>query len=363
MFFILASILAPKIHADSIASIKVGVANTDVVSMSGGESLNYDSSTGLLRFRDGYTDFNNFDILTAGDRSGWLARDYSLFQITLVGERSGKTFTVKSKFLSSKVGITNPHERIWTNSYHNNGCEKLMPKINPFVFESFYEIHAFNDIDSQCQGATAVVAYSNSIPVFTQGVYREVLFDIGSIINSEAYRSLPFDNYSGTAVYTGEFWKAWVGGIYRPSQRFDLTLEKKSYFSGIIVSNSKVPFSVKNIHDSNGFSVLGNASVNFNLLGSFSDDDRIKIDSFSANNYRLRSAGGSEIPYSVTLEYRGTRSPLVLQGNKLQSVILEPGMFGSTVNGQLKFNFNTPANLIHNGLFTDNLTLTAELVL
>lgn len=361
IILILLSLLSRGGYANSTTDINVVVRSQEVTVTSGGETLTYDPSSGILTLTDGYEAFDGFDIRSVGNQQGHQVRDYSLFTINMIGQKRGEKFSIKSKFASSQINIgLMPTAAGWDETFSNQGCSRVLPRSDTI---SYTEIASDRNVNSECKGKSRQKSYPHSNIMLVYGDYRNVIFDIGSILKSQAYQSLPADIYKGTTVYNGDKWQARVGGHYAPSQIFNFTLEKKPYFSGIAISNNQVTFNVQNINESSGFSVLGNASVNFNLLGMFSDSDKIKIDVASTNNYRLTSAGGSVIPYSVDLEYRGTRSPLVLQGNKQPAVVIAPGVMGSAVNGQLKFDFKTPASQVHNGLFSDNLTLIAELVL
>ncbi|MGL4614922.1 MAG: hypothetical protein ACRCVV_13700, partial [Shewanella sp.] len=104
-------------------------------------------------------------------------------------------------------------------------------------------------------------------------------------------------------------------------------------------------------------------STSFNFLGSFSKDDRVKINVASSNNFRLRSDLNSEIPYNMLLTYRDEKNQLVINGVKQNPIYLRPDVLASSISGQLSFNFDQSIVNIHNGRFNDVVTLIAELVL
>ncbi|HAT1531672.1 hypothetical protein [Aeromonas hydrophila] len=122
-------------------------------------------------------------------------------------------------------------------------------------------------------------------------------------------------------------------------------------------------FSVINVNRGDGLFVEGSAAVLFNLIGVFSASDRIKFDLRSINGYKLTSTSGSVIPYSVNLLYRGVENSLVIEGVKRPPVIITPGLSASSINGELSFEFKSDARVISSGLYNDNLTVIAELVL
>lgn len=344
---------------NSVTTLSVTVRNQKIIAMDSSYGQLNLTGNNLLHLHDDYPSFKNVDLAFTNIEAR-LFRSTSLFTINMTGKKWGKTFIIKSKFASSSLTMAASPSHSWNMDWGAGGCSRVSPSGGNK--ENGYVIQSSSDVNMDCVKTTSWMGYS-ARPLMTSASSRDVYFDIGEAMKSFEYNSLPLDIYSGTVIYSGEMWISSDGTGLFPQQQFNFTIDNNSYFSGVSVSSSQVPFTVKNINESHGFSVLGNASVSFNLLGAFSEWDKIKIDVASANNYRLTSAGGSAIPYSVDLAFRGVNSPLVLQGNKQQPVIIEPGVMGSAVNGQLNFDFKTPANLVHNGLFTDNLTLIAELVL
>ncbi|HHQ4488407.1 TPA: hypothetical protein ACSP2A_000698 [Aeromonas hydrophila] len=364
IFFVSIFLLSSNVLADSTINVYADITNQDVSSWLGSHgSAEWQPENGMIFVVDGYVSFKDYDIRLVGSSEGHYVRTYSLFNINLVGQNTGKQFSLKSSFAGGRINMNEePLPGGWPNTAYDNGCGWVSPRN---VSNQSYSVIKMDtpSVDTECTAATVQLAYRDKKPFLINGDHRQIAIDIGHFMNSKEYNELPVDIYRGTVTYNGDRWVSRTGGFYAPNQVINLIINKKPYFSGIAISNNQIPFTVKNINESHGISVLGNASVSFNLLGAFSSREKIKIDVASANNYRLTSAGGSTIPYSVDLAFRGVRSPLVLQGNKQPPVIIEPGMMGSAVTGQLMFNFKTPANLVHNGLFTDNLTLIAELVL
>ncbi|MEG3024866.1 MAG: hypothetical protein RR836_02315 [Aeromonas sp.] len=368
IIFSILLLISMSAFSDSQLNIDLAITNDHVVPAVQGvdASISYTPSNGLIKVRDGYPDFDNYDILSVGNQQGAYEVKYSLFTVNLVGKRFGHRISIKGKLIGSSIRAPQAAGSGFSSSFYNNGCATVNPN-SIYGLDPKYEITASTTMSSECKASTIQQSLPYSPPIIFNGIYREFAFDLGQVIKSFEFSNAPLDIYQGSVVYNGAQWSARVSsggpGRYAPNLNIALSLTKNSYFSGVVFTNNNVSFSIKNINEAEGVSVRGDAAVNFNLLGTFSDSDKVKLDVASTNNYRLRSTAGSIIPYSVDLEYRGARNPLVLQGNKQAPIIIEPGMMVSAINGQLTFNFKTPANLIHNGLFTDNLILIAELVL
>ncbi|CAD7549239.1 hypothetical protein KGEDBEEJ_01217 [Aeromonas hydrophila] len=363
IIFAMLSMVSFSSFADSTINLNLSIINQDVsASVQGvGASVAYQGSDGLIRIRDNYPDFDNFNIMTVGNQQGAQHRWNSLFGINLVGVRYGHRLSLKGKLIGSSFGFSNRSNSAFTSAFFNSGCLSVSPQ---FAGADIFEITASVDVNNNCTGATFQQVYTSNPVILTHGIYREFVFSLGDVLNSSSYKKLPPDEYKGTTTYNGDGWLSRVPRRpYQPNVTMNMAIEKKPFFSGMVFSDNAPQFSVINVNRGDGLFVEGSAAVLFNLIGVFSASDRIKFDLRSINGYKLTSTSGSVIPYSVNLLYRGVENSLVIEGVKRPPVIITPGLSASSINGELSFEFKSDARVISSGLYNDNLTVIAELVL
>lgn len=359
--------MTPMVYsADSTVAIKIDVTNNDVrVSAQGvGASATYNQSTKTISFKDKFPEFEGLNINEYGDNSGRIrgsiSRHNSLFTIKLKGINYGHEITLKGKLTNTQFrGNTGAIAIGSGNTFVNNGCIDIFPKSNqqPHLF-----VKASTNLNDECSGRSGIAVFNANVVTLLVGQNREFILNLGELGNETAAKSLPPDTYMATTILSQTSWIGANNKSYRPNLNLQITLDKKPYFSGLQLADSQLTFNVKN-SNADGGKVIGYASTSFNFLGSFSKDDRVKINVASSNNFRLRSDLNSEIPYNMLLTYRDEKNQLVINGVKQNPIYLRPDVLASSISGQLSFNFDQSIVSIHNGRFNDVVTLIAELVL
>ncbi len=357
--------------ADSVVTLDVAVTSSRVEVRSGqgnGLSVSYNETGRYLEMKDDYPDFSNYTLQVNANKEvvGRLSRNGSVFTVRLTGQKYKRTIALAGKMIRTKVNLSNLSTATWNYGTQSVNCVSRHPSTNhsvnynEIVSDTLLSINSIYD----CKAEAAQKTYPNSTRI-TNG-QREFILDIREFI---ARATLPPDIYTGSVIYQNDGWVAQNNAYaVRPKLTLNVSIEKKPFFSGLQFNDSVLNFLVKNHNESAGVRVSGQASTSFNLLGVFSEQDRIKIEARSNNNFRLVAAGGAAIPYSVKLTYRGASSQLVIDGNKQNPTIINPWIItqqtvSSSVSGLLSFDFSTPASQVHNGKFSDNFTLMAELVL
>ncbi|MGL4615805.1 MAG: hypothetical protein ACRCVV_18315, partial [Shewanella sp.] len=304
---ILLMAVTPMVYsADATVAIKIDVTNNDVsVSAQGvGASATYNQSTKIISFKDQFPEFDGVKIVDFGGRRGSIRRHNSLFTVELKGINYGHAITLKGKLTNTQFrGNTGAVAVGSSAKYVNNGCDAVHPekhqRPNLYVFAS-------TNLNTECSGesGTSVFAADTATSVTRLvGENREFILDLGGLGSGSqtAAKSLPPDTYMATTILSQTSWNGATS--YRPNLNLQITLDKKPYFSGLQLADSQLTFNVKN-SNADGGKVIGYVSTSFNFLGSFSKDDRVKINVASSNNFRLRSDLNSEIPYNMLLTYR-----------------------------------------------------------
>ncbi len=339
--------------ANVTINVDVTIANQEVtdISVSGPGVTNgrYIAESRQIEITDSHPDLAGTTVVT---QQAQYFRDNSLFSALIRGQQSNRTETIRGKMIFSR--ITFPNGGVAYQNGFNSGCSLVNPVTGGEFSGGVFTIEAYADLAQNCTGKTRAFSHNGGVATLSNGSRRYV-FDISPLVLSN---TLPIDIYRASFTYNG----IRALGIATPVSTFNLTIHNKSYFSGLTLGANIVDFNVNNHNESTGLRVSGQASTSFNLLGRFTELDRIRIDARSTNNFRLSGSGGS-IPYNASIVYRGTTIPLVANGVKQNPIILEPNLISTTLSGSLAFDFSVQANQITNGVFNDTFTLMAELVL
>ncbi|WP_438288524.1 fimbrial protein [Edwardsiella tarda] len=355
--FLLGASIAPPLGA-----VRIGI-NTfnDVAQISYGDNV-VQIDGGIIRADDGYSSINGFRLDDVGDSAGRHWRDNSLFSVTLTGYQHGQTIQ-----LPIKLGRTTFNTRSTRYSSFddhttvvNNGCVNIQPNnINTAPGEQTIDIDPGNDISRNCTGNTVEFRYSNIQPA--QGIRREVLFDLPTMMRSEAYQRLPPDLYFIRTDISGlEHWQARVGSSRDFPLNLNINIRKQAYFSGISLPSTSLPLRITYVDQR----VRGSASMPITLQGAFDPQfGRVRLSARSSGSFSLRN-GRNEIPYQaaavvnqqryVLNDGSRARAPIVLSNlNDVRQIPL-----------QLEVTFDQPRSQIGgSGSYRDNLTLIAEVPL
>ncbi|SPW25475.1 Uncharacterised protein [Edwardsiella tarda] len=237
--------------------------NDDVRTAYGDNIVQIDG--GIIRADDGYSSITGFRLDDSGDNAGRQIRDNSLFSVTLTGYQHGHTIE-----LPVKLGRTTFNTRSTRYSYFidnnqviNNGCVRLEPS-DPNAPRGIQtvDIDPGNNISQNCSGKTVEFRYTDIKP--SQGIRREVLFDLPTMIRREAYQRLPPDLYFVDTNITGlERWSARVGSSRDFPLPLSIRIRKQAYFSGISLPSTSLPLRITYVDQR----VRGSASMPITLQG------------------------------------------------------------------------------------------------
>ncbi|ELM3723138.1 fimbrial protein [Edwardsiella piscicida] len=352
--FLLGASIAPPLSA---VSIGVNTFN-DVAQIAYGDNV-VQIDGGIIRANDGYSSINGFRLDDVGDSAGRHFRDNSLFSVTLTGYQHGQTIQ-----LPIKLGRTTFNTRSTRYSSFddhttvvNNGCVNIQPdNVNAAPGEQTIDIDPGNDISRNCTGNTVEFSYRNIQPA--QGIRREVLFDLPTMMRSEVYQRLPPDLYFIRTNISGlEHWQARVGGSRDFPLPLSINIRKQAYFTGISLPATTLPLRVTYADQR----VRGSASMPITLQGAFDPQfGRVRLSARSSGSFSLRN-GSSEIPYRAEAVVNQQRYALNDGSNASAPVVLGNLNDVRQIPLQLEVTFDSPRSQISvSGSYRDNLTLIAE---
>ncbi|MGG5413609.1 fimbrial protein [Edwardsiella tarda] len=357
--FLLGASIAPPLGA-----VQIGI-NTfnDVAQIVYGDNV-VQIDGGIIRADDGYSSINGFRLDDVGDSAGRHSRDNSLFSVTLTGDQHGQTIQLPIK-LGRTTFNTRSIIKAWFSDRTqavNNGCIRIEPAISTgaSAIEQTVDIDPGNNISQNCSGVSAEFRYRDIKPA--QGIRREVLFDLPSIMHSEAYQRLPPDLYFFRGNVSGlERWLPRVGSSSRDFPLpLNINIRKQAYFSGLSLPATTLPLRVTYADQR----VRGSASIPITLQGAFDPQfGRVRLSARSSGSFSLRN-GRNEIPYQAAAVVNQQRYVLNDGSRASAPIVLSNLNDVRQIPLQLEVTFDQPRSQIGgSGSYRDNLTLIAEVPL
>lgn len=349
------------LQASPLAAVRIRL-NTfnDVVQIATGDNL-VQMSDGVIRGDDNYSSINGFRLDDVGDTAGRYLRDNSLFSVTLTGYQHGQTITLPVKL--GRTTFNTRSSRYSTFAEHttvvNNGCVSIQPdNVNLYAGEQTIDIDPGNDISRNCTGSTVEFRYTNIRPA--QGIRREVLLDLPSMMRSEAYQQLPPDLYwVNTNITNLEHWQGRVGASHDFPLPLDIGIRKQAYFTGLFLPSTTLPLKISYVDQQ----IRGYAAMPITLRGAFDPQfGRVRLSAQSSNRFALvNDSGSGEIPYQVATVVNQRRYPLNNNRSANAPIIVDNLNDVRQIPLMLEVTFAQPRSQINvAGSYRDNLTLIAE---
>ncbi|EKS7779697.1 fimbrial protein [Edwardsiella piscicida] len=355
-FLLSVSIVSP------LWAVQIGV-NTynDIARIAYGDNINTIDG-GIIRANDGYSSITGFQLNDVGDSAGRHFRDNSLFSVTLTGYQHGQTIQLPVKLGQTTFNTRSNRATYFydNNTVVNNGCVSIEPStINLPIGEQTVDIVPGNNISQNCSGNSVEFRYTDIKPA--QGIRREVLFDLPSMMRTEAYQRLPPDLYFFHGSVSGlEHWKARVGGSRDFPLPLTINIRKQAYFTGLSLPATTLPLRVTYADQR----VRGSASMPITLQGAFDPTfGQVRLSARSSGSFSLRS-GSSEVPYRAEAVVNQRRYALNDGSSASAPVVLGNLNDVRQIPLQLEVTFDSPRSQISvSGSYRDNLTLIAEVPL
>lgn len=331
------------------------------------------SSPGLLHLWDDYPDAYVYRVDQTGNVNAGKGayRHSSLFTLTFTGTQYGRTFTLRGKLGRTRYRPNGYTGNYWPQFYANNGCQTVMPNLN----QVWKGGHTFGfdplnlEMDQDCVGQTPFFVWDRIGQVGPEGEppERHVYLDLGTLLQSEAWRQLPVDRYQASTNLALEGWRATDTGYRFFDLPITVTIRKQAYFSGLQIPNTQVRFQVSYLHDK----VYGSANTPLLLQGAFDPTfGRVKFSVRSTHNFQLQKQNSANsgsgqttagIAYQVELRDPSQRRYPLNEGMTAKAAItLENLNSVQQIPLELRFNFEQARNALTSGSYTDQLTLIAE---
>ncbi|WP_392420635.1 fimbrial protein [Edwardsiella piscicida] len=355
-FLLSVSIVSP------LWAVRIGV-NTynDIARIAYGDNIDTIDG-GIIRANDGYSSITGFQLNDVGDSAGRHFRDNSLFSVTLTGYQHGQTIQLPVKLGQTTFNTRSNRAQHFhdNNTVVNNGCVSIEPStIYLPIGEQTVDIVPGNNISQNCSGNSVEFRYTDIKPA--QGIRREVLFDLPSMMRTEAYQRLPPDLYFFQGSVSGlEHWKARVGGSRDFPLPLTINIRKQAYFTGLSLPATTLPLRVTYADQR----VRGSASMPITLQGAFDPAfGQVRLSARSSGAFSLRS-GSSEVPYRAEAVVNQRRYALNDGSSASAPVVLGNLNDVRQIPLQLEVTFDSPRSQISvSGSYRDNLTLIAEVPL
>ncbi|MGY0155218.1 fimbrial protein [Edwardsiella tarda] len=344
-----------------LGAVRIGVnAYSDTTTIAYGDRVTVIDG-GIIRGDDGYSSINGFRLDDVGDTAGRHYRDNSLFTVTLTGYQYGHTIQLPVKLGRTTFDTRSVNSGSFNDNHVvNNGCVRVEPSSidGPPIVQTV-DIDPGNNIRRNCTGSTIAFRYRDIRPA--QGIRREVLLDLPTLMRSEAYQRLPPDLYSiHTNITNLEHWQARVGGSRDFPLPLAISIRKQAYFSGLSLPSTSMPLKVTYA----GQRVRGSASMPITLRGTFDPQfGKVRLSAQSSGGFSLRSGSGA-IPYQAEAVVNQQRYALNERSSASAPIILSNLNDVRQIPLRLEVTFDQPRSQISvSGSYRDNLTLIAEVPL